>query len=54
MPRVLRAQVVSGAGAVDHDDLVKLSEKAFTGLSTDPTTAYDLVAKVPACLIARS
>ena len=40
------AQVVAAAGAVDHADLVKLSEKAFTGLSTDPTTAYDLAQKV--------
>lgn len=38
-------QVVAGAGGVDHDQLVSLSEKAFSGLSTDPTTAYDLVQK---------
>jgi predicted Zn-dependent peptidase len=39
-------KVVAAAGAVDHDELVKLSEDAFSSLSTDPTTAYDLVAKV--------
>jgi predicted Zn-dependent peptidase len=39
-------KVVAAAGAVDHDELVKLSEDAFGSLSTDPTTAYDLVAKV--------
>lgn len=39
--------VVAGAGAVDHDQLVAISEKAFSGLSTDPTTAYDLVEKEP-------
>ncbi len=38
--------MVAAAGAVDHDELVKLSEDAFSSLSTDPTTAYDLVAKV--------
>lgn len=40
------SQVVAAAGAVDHDQLVSLSEKAFSGLSTDPTTAYDLAQKV--------
>jgi len=39
--------VVAAAGAVDHDQLVSLSEKAFSGLSTDPTTAYDLAQKEP-------
>lgn len=39
--------VVAAAGGVDHEEVVKLSEKAFSGLSTDPTTAYDLVAKEP-------
>jgi len=38
--------VVAAAGAVDHEELVQLSEKAFSSLSSDPTTAYDLVAKV--------
>ena len=36
---------MAAAGGVEHEELVKLSEKAFSGLSTDPTTAYDLVAK---------
>lgn len=31
---------------MDHEELVKLSKDAFSSLSTDPTTAYDLVAKV--------
>lgn len=39
--------VVSAAGAVDHDALVKQVEKQFTGLSSDPTTAKELVAKNP-------
>jgi processing peptidase subunit beta len=39
--------VVAAAGAVDHEELVQLSEKAFSSLSSDPTTAYDLVAKEP-------
>jgi processing peptidase subunit beta len=39
--------VVAGAGAVEHDDLVKLAGKQFSGLSTDPTTAADLVAAEP-------
>eukprot|EP00271_Cylindrocystis_brebissonii_P014726 TRINITY_DN36202_c0_g1_i1.p1 TRINITY_DN36202_c0_g1~~TRINITY_DN36202_c0_g1_i1.p1 ORF type:complete len:516 (+),score=87.62 TRINITY_DN36202_c0_g1_i1:55-1548(+) len=40
--------VVAAAGGVDHDALVSLVEKSFTSLSTDPTTAADLVAKEPA------
>jgi len=40
--------VLVGAGAVDHDQLVKLAEKAFSGLPTDPTTANQLVGKAPA------
>ena len=39
--------MVAGAGAVEHDDLVKLSEKQFSNLSTDPTTADELVAAEP-------
>ncbi len=46
LPGWRAVQVVAAAGAVNHEDLVKLSEKAFTGLSTDPTTAYDLAQKV--------
>ena len=41
-------QVVAAAGAVEHDDLVKLSEKQFSSLSTDPTTSEELVAAEPA------
>lgn len=41
------AQVVAAAGAVDHDELVKLVEKQFSGISSDPTTAPELVAKSP-------
>eukprot|EP00243_Klebsormidium_subtile_P001823 TRINITY_DN133_c0_g1_i1.p1 TRINITY_DN133_c0_g1~~TRINITY_DN133_c0_g1_i1.p1 ORF type:complete len:499 (+),score=93.58 TRINITY_DN133_c0_g1_i1:87-1583(+) len=40
--------VIAGAGAVDHDELVKLAEKEFSSLSSDPTTAAQLVAKNPA------
>ena len=40
-------QVVAGAGAIEHDDLVNLASKQFASLSTDPTTASDLVAKEP-------
>ena len=39
-------QVVAGAGAVEHNQLVELSDKAFAGLPTDPTTGMDLVRKV--------
>ena len=39
-------QVVAGAGAVNHDQLVELSDKSFAGLPTDPTTAMELVKKV--------
>ena len=39
-------QVVSAAGAVDHDAVVQLAEKAFGGLSSDPTTATDLIKAV--------
>jgi hypothetical protein len=42
-------QVVSAAGAVDHDAVVQLAEKAFGGLSSDPTTAMDLI-KAVRCL----
>lgn len=47
-------KVVAAAGAVDHDELVKLSEDAFSSLSTDPTTAYDLAAKVAVLIPASS
>ena len=36
-------QVISAAGAVDHDEVCQLAEKAFGGLSSDPTTASELI-----------
>ena len=39
-------QVVAGAGAIDHSQLVDLAGKSFADLPTDPTTADDLVKKV--------
>lgn len=43
-------QVVVGAGAVEHDDLVKLADKEFASLSNrqSTTTAEELVAADPA------
>lgn len=41
-------QVVAGAGAVDHNELVKLVEQKFTKLSTDSTTTAELVKREPA------
>lgn len=41
-------QVFAAAGAVNHDELVKEVEKSFKNLSTDPTSAADLVEKEPA------
>mmetsp|Transcript_41806 Transcript_41806/g.163972 ORF Transcript_41806/g.163972 Transcript_41806/m.163972 type:complete len:477 (-) Transcript_41806:76-1506(-) len=42
--------VLAAAGAVDHNDLVKLSEKAFGSMEkeTDPITPFDLCTKDPA------
>ncbi|KAK6129193.1 hypothetical protein DH2020_037072 [Rehmannia glutinosa] len=40
--------VVAAAGAVKHEDIVEQVKKLFTKLSTDPTTASDLVSKEPA------
>ena len=40
-----RAQVVSAAGAVDHGQLVELSEKAFAKLPTSSVPARELVKK---------
>ncbi|KAL5723097.1 mitochondrial processing peptidase [Ranunculus cassubicifolius] len=40
--------VISAAGAVKHEDIVELAKKHFTKLSTDPTTASQLVEKAPA------
>lgn len=44
----LLLQVLAGAGAINHDELVKYAEKEFSGLSNDPTTAAQLVEKSPA------
>eukprot|EP00249_Psilotum_nudum_P010827 c22794_g1_i1 orf=300-1790(+) len=40
--------VIAAAGAVEHDEIVKLAEKSFTNLSVNPTTASELVEKEPA------
>lgn len=45
---IFRLQVVAAAGAVNHDELVKTVEKSFQSLSTDPTTAGELVMQEPA------
>lgn len=42
------SQVISAAGAVKHEDVVEQVKKLFTKLSSDPTTATQLVAKEPA------
>ncbi|KAM3350557.1 hypothetical protein ACQJBY_022965 [Aegilops geniculata] len=41
-------EVVSASGAVDHDEVVDQVRKLFTGFSTDPTTADQLVEANPA------
>ncbi|KAH7846392.1 hypothetical protein Vadar_013457 [Vaccinium darrowii] len=40
--------VIAASGAVKHEDIVEQVKKLFTKLSTDPTTAAELVAKEPA------
>lgn len=40
--------VIAASGAVKHEDIVAQVEKYFTKLSTDPTTAAQLVAEEPA------
>ncbi|CAO2826012.1 unnamed protein product [Amaranthus hypochondriacus] len=40
--------VIAASGAVKHEDVVEQVKKYFTKLSTDPTTAAQLVAKEPA------
>ncbi|KAL6498571.1 hypothetical protein OROHE_026512 [Orobanche hederae] len=40
--------VVVAAGAVKHEEFVEQVKKSFTKLSTDPTTASELVAREPA------
>lgn len=39
-------QVVAGAGAINHQELVDLAGKSFANLPTTPTTAEELVKKV--------
>ncbi|CAI9777416.1 unnamed protein product [Fraxinus pennsylvanica] len=39
--------VIAASGAVKHEDIVEQVKKLFTKLSTDPTTASELVAKQP-------
>lgn len=41
-------QVISAAGAVKHEEVVEWVKKLFPKLSSDPTTASQLVAKSPA------
>lgn len=41
-------QVIAASGGVKHEDLVEQVKLHFTKLSTDPTTAAQLVAKEPA------
>ncbi len=41
-------QVIAASGAVKHEDIVEQVKKLFTKLSSDPTTATQLVAKEPA------
>ncbi|XP_028765332.1 probable mitochondrial-processing peptidase subunit beta, mitochondrial [Neltuma alba] len=40
--------VIAASGAVKHEDIVEQVKKLFTKLSSDPTTASQLVAKEPA------
>jgi len=40
--------VVAASGAVKHEEIVEQVKTLFTKLSTDPTTASQLVAKEPA------
>ncbi|KAK6128619.1 hypothetical protein DH2020_037632 [Rehmannia glutinosa] len=44
----IRLWVVVASGAVKHEDFVEEVKKLFTKLSSDPTTASELVAKEPA------
>ncbi|XP_030948997.1 probable mitochondrial-processing peptidase subunit beta, mitochondrial [Quercus lobata] len=40
-------QVIAASGAVKHEEIVEQVKKLFTKLSSDPTTATQLVAKEP-------
>lgn len=44
----IKFQVVVASGAVKHEEFVDSVKKLFTKLSSDPTTATQLVAKEPA------
>lgn len=44
---LLCVQVVAGAGAIDHEQLVQLAGKAFGSLPNSDVTASDLVEQVP-------
>ena len=39
--------MIAASGAVKHEDIVEQVKKLFIKLSTDPTTASQLVAKEP-------
>lgn len=41
-------KVIAASGAVKHEDFVEQVKKLFTKLSTNPTTATQLVEKEPA------
>jgi predicted Zn-dependent peptidase len=41
-------KVIAASGAVKHEDFVEQVKKLFTKLSTNPTTASQLVEKEPA------
>ena len=45
---VLLFKVIAASGAVKHEDFVEQVKKLFTKLSTNPTTATQLVEKEPA------
>lgn len=42
---IVTAKVIAAAAAVKHEDIVEQVKKLFTKLSTDPTTASELVPK---------
>jgi mitochondrial-processing peptidase subunit beta len=48
---LVHCKVVSAAGAMDHEDIVDKVDKLFTKISTDTTTADQLVKANPARFI---
>lgn len=44
----LLSKVIAASGAIKHEDIVEQVKKLFTKLSTNPTTASQLVEKEPA------